>query len=69
MAISTQKVFPLIKGKRSITNNPTYLMIGNSEIRVKQGDKKILCNFGLNSGCYSSNGGSVDDLLGLGNER
>jgi hypothetical protein len=69
MSISQQKVFPVLEGKRPITYDSFYLIIGNSEIRLKQGEQKVFCNFGINNGHYNSKGSSVDDLIGEGKER
>ena len=52
-----------------MTYDTFFLIIGNSEIRLKQGEEKVFCNFGINNGHYNAKGSSVDDLLGEGKDR
>jgi len=52
-----------------VTYDTFFLIIGNSEIRLKQGEEKVFCNFGINNGHYNAKGSSVDDLLGEGKDR
>ena len=68
MSISNRKVFPIIKGKQPVPYNDSFLIFGNSEIRVKQGEGKVFCNFGIARGFYTSTGYSINDLLGAGKE-
>jgi hypothetical protein len=55
-----------IKDKRAIHGmvyDKYYLIIGNSEIRLRQGEKKIYSNFGVQNGFFLSNGDGVDNWL------
>ena len=69
MSITNRKVFPLIKGKRPVTYDNYFMIFGNSEIRLKQGETKVFSNFGIANGFYSPQGSSINDILGGGKER
>lgn len=64
ISLTNRKVFNVQKGKKPITYDNFYFIIGNSEIRLKHGETKVFCNFGINNGYYNSKGGTVDDLIG-----
>ena len=40
-----------------------FLIYGNSEIRLKYGEKKVFSNFGINSGNFLSRGDKVNVLF------
>lgn len=46
-----------------------YLIFGNSELRLRQGEKKLFSNFGQSSGYYSAGGDKHTVLLGEGSGR
>ena len=52
-----------------MTYDAFYLIVGNSEIRLKHGEQKVFSNFGINNAYYHSKGGCVDDLIGEGKDR
>lgn len=64
--------FELKKGKqnaRSLVWDEFYLIVGNSDIRWRKGENKIISNFGLPHGYYDPNGCKVWDLLQEGDSR
>ena len=69
MSITNQKVFPVIEGKLAMIYDHHHLIFGNSEIKIRSGESKLLSNFGINNGFFNSKGGCVDDLLGEGKAR
>ena len=42
-----------------------YVIFGNAEMRIKNGEKKILSNFGVSSAFYNSRGKKRQDFLGI----
>lgn len=54
------------EGKRAITYDDFYLIVGNSEFRVRHGEQKIFSNFGIASSYINNNGKTVDHLFGEG---
>ena len=68
ISLSFNKVFTVIPGKRSVTWDDYFLIIGNSEIRLKHQDWKVFSNFGIANSFFNSNGCNVNDLLGEGRD-
>ena len=66
IALNNRKVFPLINGKKSVTYDSFFLIIGNSEIRLKNQEWKVFSNFGIANSFFNSLGCGVNDLLGEG---
>ena len=46
-----------------------FLIFGNSEIRIKSGEKKIFSNFGINNAYFFSKGDNVNVLFGQGKQN
>jgi len=66
MSLNNRKSFPVIPGKRSVSYDTFFLIIGNSEIRLKNQEWKVFSNFGIANSFYNSNGCGVNELLGEG---
>ena len=49
-----------MQGKRSVTFDNYYIIFGNSEVRIKQGEFKVFSNFGINNGFYNASGNTVN---------
>jgi hypothetical protein len=65
MSLSNSKCYYLVeRNKRSITYDDYFIIFGNSEIRIKSGEKKMFSNFGLSNSYFKHNGDGVDMLLG-----
>lgn len=47
------------------TYDDYFLVIGNSEIRIRAHEKKIYSNFGANNGIFNTGGKKVKDFLGV----
>ena len=69
MSLTNKKVYPLMEGKRSITYDNYFLIFGNSEIRIKQGELKVFSNFAIANGFFNPMGNNIDNLLSAGKER
>ena len=46
-----------------------FLIYGNSEIRIKSGEKKLFSNFGINNSYFWSQGENVNMLFGQGKKN
>ena len=46
--------------------DPFFLIFGNSELRLRFGDKKVYSNFGVANGYFLSKGDNVSNLLNEG---
>ena len=46
-----------------------FLIMGNSEIRIKTGESKLFSNFGINSSYFNSKGDTVNILLNEGKKN
>ena len=46
------------------------MVFGNSDLRIKNGEKKLVCNFGAANGCFEDNEFNKSSFLGIseGNE-
>ena len=66
MALNNKKTFPVIPGKKSVTYDSFFLLIGNSEIRLKNQEWKVFSNFGIANSFFNCMGCGVNDLLGEG---
>jgi len=42
-----------------------YMLFGNAELRVREGEKKVFSNFGVNNAFYNNRGKKRIDFLGL----
>ena len=67
--VSPTLVSEIISGKRSITHDNYFLIFGNSEIRIKQGENKVFSNFAIANGFFNPKGKTINDLLNHGKER
>ena len=47
------------KNSKAITYDEYYIIFGNSEIRIKSLETKVMSNFGLRNGYYDSQGNGV----------
>ena len=69
-SLTNKKVFELRElNKRAIAYDDFFLIVGNSEIRLKSQDKKLFSNFAISNGYYNNRGEKVDYLLGSGTLR
>jgi hypothetical protein len=68
ISLSSNKVFHLIPGKKSVTWDSFFLIIGNSEVRLKHQEWKVFSNFGIANSYFNPNGSTVNDLLGQGKD-
>lgn len=60
MSLTRKKCyFQIEHNKKAIIYDDFYVIFGNSEIRIKALEKKMLSNFGISSSYYHSNGDSV----------
>ena len=64
MSLTNRKVFPLSLGKKAVSYDKNFLVVGNSEIVIRHGEKKVFSNFGNKNGFFEPNGADVNDLLG-----
>jgi len=53
-SLTNRKVFKLKENcsKRAIAYDDFFLIIGNSEVRLKSQDKKVFSNFAISNGYY-----------------
>jgi hypothetical protein len=66
MSLNNRKSFPVISGKRTVSYDTFFLIIGNSEIKLKNNERKVFSNFGIASSFFNSYGCGVNELLGEG---
>lgn len=66
VALNNRKAFPLLANKKSVTYDSFFLIIGNSEIRLKNQEWKVFSNFGIANSFFNNMGSGVNDLLGEG---
>jgi hypothetical protein len=52
------------KAVRGMVYDRYYLIYGNAELRVKEGEKKLYSNFGVSSAYFNSRGDKVELFLG-----
>ncbi len=64
-----REVFHLKENARAFTYDDYYLIIGNAELRIKAGDKKIFTNFGILNSFIDNRGQKFDLLLGQDETR
>lgn len=69
MVIQNEECFHLKEGCRAITYDDFYLIFGNSEIRIKSGEKSIFSNFGISNGYYECRNKTVDALFSEGKNK
>lgn len=46
-----------------------FFILGNAEIRIRHGEKKMFSNFGVQNGYFMSKGETVNGLLGEGKKN
>ena len=68
-SLTNKMTFPVLPSKRTLTYDTYFFIFGNSEIRLKQGEFKVFCNFGIANGFYNPKGANINDLLGEGKDR
>lgn len=54
---------------KSVTYDEVFLIVGNSEIRWKQGERSVYSNFGIVNSYFDPRGTNVEALLQMGEER
>ena len=65
IAATYEKTFALKeRNTRAINYEEEYLIYGNSELRIKSGDRMVLSKFGLADSSYDSRGEDVTAFLG-----
>ena len=63
-------MFELLKANhKAIAYDDFFLIFGNSELRIKTGEKNVFSNFAISNGYYNCQGEKVATLLGAGTER
>ena len=67
MMPTEQNLFHLKEGHKAFTYDDYYLIIGNSELRIKTNDKKIFSNFGILNSFFENQGKKADYFLGTDN--
>lgn len=69
-SLTNRKMFVLVEeNKKAITYDDYYLIFGNSEIRLKNLEKKIFSNFGISSSYFNNRGETINTLIGDGKNR
>jgi hypothetical protein len=63
-----RKAFEL-REKRAISYDDYFLILGNSELRIKTGEYRLFSNFGIANSYYNNRGEKVHALLGEDKER
>lgn len=66
LSLTEKRAFKAIPNKRSVTYDAFFLIFGNSELRLRQGELSLFSNFGINNGYYNSEGEKHMVLLGEG---
>jgi len=69
MSVTNKMCFKLIEGKRSVTYDKFFLIFGNSELRLKHGEKKFFTNFAVANGFYIPKGEKHTILTGKDTEK
>ena len=69
LSIDEEKAFSLSRNKRSLTYDEFFLIYGNSELRIRQGEMMFFSNFGIGAGFYNSRRESYEVLNGRGERR
>lgn len=54
------------EGRKAITYDDFYLIVGNSEFRLRHAEQKLFSNFGIAASFINNNGKTVDHLFGEG---
>ena len=61
----------MINGKKNnnvykaMDYNKIYIIFGNAEIRIREGEGKLFSNFGVNNAFYNNRGKKRSDFLGV----
>ena len=50
--------------KKGTNYDDFYFVLGNSELRIKTGEKTLFSNFGIANSCFRARGHKVSTLLG-----
>jgi hypothetical protein len=69
VSLTNRRCYRCREGQRAVNYDKLYLIFGNSEVRVKADECRVLSNFGVNNGVYKAEGDRVGDLLGEGGSR
>ena len=70
LSLTNRKVFRLLQANhRAVAYDDFFLIFGNSELRLKTGEKGVFSNFGVQNAFYNCSGEKVGTLLGAGTER
>jgi hypothetical protein len=69
LSLSNQKAFQLQKGKQALTFDESFLIFGNTDLRLDPKDMSVVSSLGSVRGYYSSPEGSYRELLGTKEER
>jgi hypothetical protein len=65
LSLTNRLVFePAEKNRRVVTYDEFYLIVGNSEIRIRTQETTVFSNFGISNGYFRARGMKVDALLG-----
>lgn len=64
ISVTQRQVFFLKPETRAITYDDFYLIVGNSEFRLKTGESQIFSNFAIGNSFFDCRGLTVDSLLG-----
>ena len=59
MSITNHKVFPLLEGKSPVTYDNYFIIFGNAEIRIKQGENTVFSNFAIANAHFDPLGENV----------
>lgn len=54
------------KNRRAVTYDDFYIIMGNSEVRIKSQDEMLFSNFGISNGYFNTKGEKVGVLMGGG---
>ena len=65
VSIPNKEVFELVEpNKKGATYDDFYFVLGNSELRVKSGEKTLFSNFGIANSAFKARGHKVNAITG-----
>lgn len=64
LSLTQNRSFRLSKGRRALTYDPFFLIFGNSELRIRQGELNFFTNFGINNSFFKNDGYDYSVLTG-----
>ena len=65
VSIHNKEVFELVEpNKKGATYDDFYFVLGNSELRVKSGEKTLFSNFGIANSAFKARGHKVSAITG-----